>query len=131
MVAPHYFEEVYMLRKITIAILAVLVAASVAGCSKAEQKSIEISRDANEFNVERRITVINTRTGTILWQLTGTFSTQSKDGDLDVIVALGDNRFAKHYFDLNDWTTYVVEDMSNENLPDHYYEMKFLPGGGK
>ena len=120
-----------MLRKIAVALIAVLVAVSVSGCTEAGRKSREISKNANEFNVERRITVINTRTDTILWQLTGTFSTQHSSGDLDVIVDLGDNRFAKHYFDLNDWTTYVVEDMSNENLPDHYYEMKFLPGGGK
>ena len=32
-----------------------------------------------------------------------------------------------YYFDLNDWTTYVVEDLVAEHLPEYYYEIKFMP----
>jgi len=40
----------------------------------------------------------------------GTSSVKHSDGDLDVIVELPDHTHTKHFFDLNDWTTYIVED---------------------
>lgn len=122
--------------KATAAMLAVALAFVVptvlmTGCScssEAAERSWQISNDADNFGVERRLTVVNTRTDKVLWQVTGVFSTGHSTGDLDVIVDLGDGRYAKHYFDLNEWTTYFVEDVSNEGLPDHFYEVRTLPG---
>lgn len=119
------------MKKIVCAVMAVAVALSVAGCSEASRKSSEISREANNFDRMRRITVINTRTDTIIWQLTGKFATFQNSSDLDVVVSIGDDEFAKYYFDLNDWTTYVVEDLVGEHLPENYHEIKFLPKEGE
>ncbi len=119
------------MKKMVCAVMAVVVALSVAGCSEASRKSDEISREANNFDRMRRITVINTRTDTIIWQLTGKFATFHDTSDLDVIVAIGDNEYAKYYTDLNEWTTYVVEDLVGEHLPENYHEIKFLPKDGE
>ena len=120
-----------MKRKAIAVLIAVMTVMCLFGCSEAEMKSKEISRSADSFDVTRRITVINTRTDTILWQLTGQFSVQHSSGDLDIIVERADGEYAKHFFDLNEWTTYVVEDLVDEHLPDHYYEVKFLPKDGE
>ena len=113
---------------LAVALAFVLPTVLMTGCSEAKSRSWQISHDADNFGVERRITVVNTRTDKVLWQVTGVFSTGHSTGDLDVIVDLGDGRYAKHYFDLNEWTTYFVEDVSNEGLPDHFYEVRTLPG---
>lgn len=96
-------------------------------CSTAYRTSQEVSRDANEFNVTRRITVLNTRTDTVLWRLTGNFATFESDGDLDVICQLPDGTYSKSYFDLNEWTTYVVEDLNGTDIKPYTYEMEYLP----
>ena len=111
------------------AIAAALIALSVTlcACSKAQQVSFDVSKGADKFEVPRRITVVNTRTDTVIWQMTGFFSTQHSNGDLDVIACVGPEKYIKSYFDLNEWTTYVVEDLGYEDVPEYYYKFVFLP----
>jgi hypothetical protein len=114
--------------KRAIAALAVVMLAFAAyGCREADRVSRNVSVEADNFNVARRITVFNVRTDKVLWQMTGTFSIKRSDGDLDVIVELPDHTYAKHFFDLNEWTTYIVEDLSGTNVPKYNYELNFLP----
>lgn len=103
---------------------------TLAGCSctrESNRVSYNISKEADQFNVTRRITVFNVRTDKVLWQMTGNFSTLSSNGDLDVIVELPDGTYTKHYFNLNDWTAYVVEDLSGTDVTPYAYELNFLP----
>ena len=103
------------------------IVCSLSGCSEAERKSTEISRDADNFETARRLTVINTRNDKIILEFTGTFSIQSHYGDIDVLCAIGDNRYEKHFFRLNDWTIYVVEDVSNQGVDKYFREIKYYP----
>lgn len=113
------------LAALTVAIMTVL---TIAGCREANHVSYNISKEADSFNVTRRITVFNLRTNKVLWQMTGNFSTQSDGNDLDVIVELPDKQYAKHYFNLNDeWTAYIVEDLSGTDVTPYAYELNFLP----
>lgn len=100
---------------------------SLSGCSEAERKSTEISKQADNFETPRRLTVINTRNDKIILEFTGTFSIQSSGGDIDVLCAIGDNRYEKHFFRLNDWTIYVVEDVSNQDVDKYFREIKYYP----
>ena len=109
------------------ALAAVTLAFDVCGCREADRVSRNVSVEADNFNVERCITVFNVRTDRVLWQMTGTFSVKSSDGDLDIIVELPDHTYAKHFFDLNEWTTYIIEDLSGANVPKYSYELNFLP----
>ena len=114
------------------ALLAVLVlTAMVAGCGReANQVSYNISQQADNFNVMRRLTVINTRTDKVLFRMSGRFSVQKEDdGDLEVIVEIDrkKNRYQKHIVDLNDWITYVVEDLNGVEVSRYDYELEFMP----
>ena len=100
---------------------------SLSGCSEAERKSTEISKQADNFETARRLTVINTRNDKIILEFTGTFSVQSSDGDIDILCSIGDNRYEKHFFKLNDWTIYVVEDVSNQGVDKYFREIKYYP----
>ena len=47
---------------------------TLAGCRKATFASYNVSKEADNFNVLRKITVVNTRSDSILYELTGFFS---------------------------------------------------------
>ena len=101
---------------------------TLTGCSQSYRVSENISQEANNFNVVRRITVINARTDTVLLKLTGTFSLRNNsDNELEVICELEDGKYQKHYVYLNEYTLYVVEDLSGSNVSKYSYELNFLP----
>ena len=105
-----------------------LVILTLTGCSQSYRVSENISQEANNFNVVRRITVINARTDTVLLQLTGTFSLRNNsNNELEVICELEDGKYQKHYVYLNEYTLYVVEDLSGSNVSKYSYELNFLP----
>jgi hypothetical protein len=121
-----------MKRLISIFLIFIIACASlcIGGCRlrEADKVAYNVSKEADFFNVVRRITVINCRTDKVLYQLTGTFSINTNNNrELEVICELPDDVYTKHYIYLNDWTTYVVEDLSGANVSKYSYELNFLP----
>lgn len=115
-------------RIVSIVLLIVMVATLITGCTEAEQVSYNVSQEADNFNVTRRITVINMRTDKPIFELIGNFSLQnSTTNELEVIVESEKNVYRKHYIYLNDWTMYVVEDVSGAYVDKFHYEVNFLP----
>ena len=101
--------------------LMLLICITATGCAEADQVSYNISKEADNFNVTRKLTVLNARTDTILLELTGTFALKNNsDNELEVIIETADNKYQKDYVYLNDYTMYVVEDISGsapQNIP--------------
>lgn len=103
---------------------------SFAACSPAEQASYQVSKAADEFSVLRRITVINTRDNTVLYEITGYSSIQGSTtgGELTFISKIGENTYKKDFIYINDWVTYIVEDISGAEITDpYYYDISILP----
>ena len=89
--------------------LMLLICITATGCAEADQVSYNISKEADNFNVTRKLTVLNARTDTILLELTGTFALKNNsDNELEVIIETADNKYQKDYVYLNDYTMYVV-----------------------
>lgn len=108
-----------------------LVCVSLTGCTEAYKVSNNISQEADNFNVTRKLTVLNARTDTILLELTGTFSLQNNsENELEVIIETAEGKYQKDLVYLNDYTMYVVEDISGADVDKYYYEIKFLPEWG-
>lgn len=112
-----------------IAAIVLIFIVGLSGCQReSEVVAYNISKEADQFNVVRRITVINCRTDKVLYQLTGTFSLQnSSHNELEVVCELPDQTYSKHFIYLNEWTTYTVEDLSGTNVDKYSYELNFLP----
>ena len=108
-------------------ILMLLCLLILSGCNEADRVSTNVSKEADNFNVTRRVTVINTRSDKILLEIIGTLSIKHSSGDVDIIVETGPNTYKKHFVSLNDWTTYVVEDISGAFVDKYHYEVNFLP----
>lgn len=116
------------MKKALIISLLIVCLFSFTGCRQAERVAYNISKEADAFNVQRKITVINARTDTIMLELTGTFSLKNNDSsELEIICELEDGTYQKHFIYLNEYTLYVVEDISNTNVSKYYYELNILP----
>lgn len=130
----HFFKKGRRIVKKKIGVLTsllLLVCALLTGCSEADKVSNNISQEANNFNVIRRLTVINARTDTVLLELIGTFSLKNNSSnELEVICEVEDGKYQKHFVYLNEYTLYVVEDISGASVDKYHYEINFLPEWG-
>lgn len=108
------------------AILAALCAVSFSGCSEADKVNANLSKQADYFNCERRITVYNARTDTIILEAEGYMSiTNNTSGELVVTVKTGPETYKKNYIYLNDYTLYVVEDITGSHTDPYHYKLYF------
>lgn len=123
-----------MKAKRVVALLTLLSALSVSlvGCTEADQVSQNISKEADNFNVCRRITVINVRSGEVLYEFEGFSSLKTDTGDnqLEITSEVGDGVYKKDFIYLNKWITYVAQDISGANVDPYHYEWNILPEFG-
>ncbi|PEM30181.1 hypothetical protein [Bacillus wiedmannii] len=113
-------------------LLGVMIATSgiaIAGCTEADKVSSNVSQEADNFNVIRRLTVLNARTDKPMFELVGAFSSEVDDGDnqLEITVETGKGEYKKHFVALNEWTMYVIEDIGGAKVDKYRYEVNFLP----
>lgn len=100
----------------------------ITGCRKVTFASYNVSKDADNFKVLRKITVVNTRTDNILYELTGYFSLQNSSQDeIAVVCMVGEDKYKKDFIYLNEWTTYVVEDLDGNDVSPYHYELSIIP----
>lgn len=111
-------------------ILAVAIAVMVlAGCREATRVSYNVSKQADNFNVVRRLTVINTRSDKCILQMVGKMSIEDQRDGIAVLIEIDREKgiYQKHYIYMNEWTMYTVEDVSGVNVSRYAYEMEFMP----
>ena len=118
-----------IMKKIVCMIMVLVIALSLCACStQAERVSYNISQQADNFNVTRRLAVINIRTDAPVFELVGNFSIDNNtSNELEVTVEVQPGVYKKHFVYLNEWTMYVVEDVSGCGVENYHYEVNFLP----
>lgn len=115
-------------RGIKLAAVSTMCALVLTGCTKSCMVGYNVSKEADNFNVERKITVINVRNNQVLYELTGTFSMQNSDkNELTIISEVGKNTYKKDFIYLSEWTTYIVQDVSGADVDPYHYEVSILP----
>lgn len=117
------------MKKILSILVMVAIVISLAGCSEAEKVSYNLSEQADNFNVVRQLTVINCIEGDVLFQMTGKMSitADTTDNQLEIIVEKEDGTYQKHFVGLSDNVTYVVEQVSDENVSKYKYTLNYNP----
>ena len=109
-------------------ILICLTILTLFGCTESDRASYNVSKEANNFNVTRRLAVINARTDKPVFELIGNFSlSNNTTNELEIIVEAERGIYKKHFVYLNEWTIYVVEDVSGAYVSPYHYEVNFLP----
>lgn len=118
------------IRKMITAFAASLVLSiTFAGCNQAERVSYNLSKEADNFNDIRQVTVINCIEGDILFQMTGKMSitADTSDNQLEIIVEDENGEYKKHFIGLSNNVTYVVEDITSEDVSNYKYTLNFNP----
>lgn len=111
-----------------LAVMALVVVVGLAGCRQSDKISYNVSKEADNFNVIRRVAVINTRTDKIEFEVIGKISVDSSDESKLIILAETDkNVYKKHLVNLTEWNMYIVEDLEGAAVNQYKYEVNYMP----
>lgn len=117
-------------RVLSILVVLTLIIALFVGCRQADRVSYNLSKEADNFNIVRRITVINCITGDVLFQMSGKMSItpDPSENQLEILVE-SDGVYQKHFIGLSDNVTYVVEDLNlgRNEVSKYKYTINFNP----
>lgn len=115
------------MKKILVVLISIFL---LVGCdSQATVVSQNVSKEADNFNVTRRLTVINSRSDKIVLSMVGKMSIEDVENGIAVLVEVDRDKsiYQKHYIYLNEWTMYTVEDVNGVGVSKYAYEMEFMP----
>ena len=114
------------MKKIFAVILAIILVFSLTACSEADKVNSNLSKQADYFECERKITVYNARTDLIILEAEGYMSvSNNSSNELVVTCKVGPNEYKKNYIYLNDYTMYVVEDITGTHTDPYHYKLYF------
>lgn len=109
-----------------LAAMALAMALAMAGCTEASKVNSNLSKQADHFECERRITVYNARTDKVILEAEGYMSiTNNETGELVVTVKTGPDTYRKNYVYINEYTMYVVEDITGTHTDPYHYKLYF------
>lgn len=113
-------------KRIGLILSLVVVMLLLAACSEADKVDSNLSKQADYFECERRITVYNARTDKVILEAEGYMSiSNNSDNELVVIVKTGPATYKKNYIYLNSYTLYVVEDITGTHTDPYHYKIYF------
>ena len=114
------------IKRLLIAGLMAALLIGFAGCSEAEKVNHNISEQARYFECERRVTVYNARTDKVIMYIEGYINIENNSySELVVTAKVGASQYKKNYVYLNDYTLYVVEDISGTHTDPYHYRVYF------
>lgn len=111
-----------------ITVLAILMLC-FAGCDDAAVVSHNISKAADNFEVNRRVIFYNGITGEYLLSIEGKCSIKydQMDKQLEVTCKTGEDSYKKHFLGLSDNVTYFAEQIDGINASPYHYRVTFKP----
>ena len=115
------------MKKVLALILALLLClTTLSACSEADKVNTNLSKQADYFECERKIPVYNARTDTIILEAEGYMSVSNNSAsELVVTCKVGPNEYKKNYIYLNDYTLYVVQDITGTHTDPYHYQLYF------
>lgn len=115
-----------MRKIISVLLMAVCLCCILVGCTEADKVNANISQQAQYFGCERRITVYNARTDKIILEAEGFMDISNNiSNELVVTCKVGPGEYKKNYVYLNDYTMYVVEDITGTHTDPYHYKLYF------
>ena len=97
-----------------------------AGCSEVDRVNRNISKQAQYFECERRVTVYNSRTDKVIMCIEGYIDIcNNNSNELVVTAKVGEDTYKKNYVYLNEYTLYVVEDINGTHTDPYHYKVYF------
>lgn len=111
-------------------LLMVISIIGITSCqSDASVASYNLSQDADNFRIIRRVVFYNGITGEWILSVEGRCSIEvdSVDKQLELTVKTGENTYKKHFLGLSDNVTYFAEQLENAEVDVYHYKVIFKP----
>ena len=118
------------MKKFLLGMSLLLVGVVAVGCDmrESEKVSYNVSQEADNFNVVRRVAVINTRTDKVEFEVIGRISVDTENKQkLVVLVEVEEGEYKKHLVNMTEWNMYIVEDLEGAKVDQYKYEVNYLP----
>lgn len=118
------------MRKLAIAALAATSLLALAGCQDdAQVASYNISKAADNFEVDRRIVFYNGITDTYMLTIEGRCSIEkdNQDNQLEVTCKIAKNAYKKHFLGISDNVTYFAEQLETADVSVYHHRVTFKP----
>lgn len=112
------------------ALLAILVAGAflLAACdTDADVASANLSKAAEQFEIERRVVFMNGITDQYMLEIIGRCSIEDQGTQLEVTCKRGPNEFTKDFLGLSDNVTYFVQQLGTADVDEYHYRVIFKP----
>lgn len=119
---------------LTIILSCVLTVGCFTGCSfedEADVASYNLSKEADNFNIYRKIKVLNCQSDEILLEFEGWCSINKDNADkqLEITYRVGEGQYYKDFIGLNDRVTYLVTQVDGANVDKYHYEWTYHSNG--
>lgn len=118
------------MNKLKITALALIVMTAITGCQRDSTiASHNVSVDADNFKVYRRIVFYNAIRGEYILEMTGYCSilADTTEQQLEAICKTGEDKYQKHYLGFSDNVTYTVEQLDYTPASKYHYKILFKP----
>lgn len=118
------------LAAIAVAVTMILGAGTLVACSSdADVASENLSKDADNFKILRRIVFYNGVTGAYILVVEGYCALGNNDPQykLTVTCKTGKDQYKKHFLGLSDNVTYFAEQIEAANVSVDHYKVIFKP----
>lgn len=102
----------------------------VTGCgTDAQMASHNLSKAADQFEINRRVVFYNGITGEYMLSVEGLCSigVDSADNQLELTCKTGPTEYKKHFLGLSDNVTYFAEQLNAANVSAYHYKVIFKP----
>lgn len=111
--------------------VALLLALGGVACTTndADVVSENLSKAADQFEIQRRVVFYNGITGEYMLTIEGLCSLGNHDGpkELTVTCKVGNEVYKKHFLGLSDNVTYFVEQTDGAGVSKYHYRVVFKP----
>ena len=109
-----------------ISVITIMLSVLLCGCSEASKVNHNMSKQADYFSCERKITVYNARTDLVIFEAEGYMSlSNNSTNELVITFKTGPETYKKNYVYLNSYTLYVVEDITGTHTDPYHYKWYF------
>lgn len=106
-----------------------IVALLLGACTDAEVASANLSKAADQFEIDRRVVFFNGITDSYLLTIEGKCSIEADELDrqLEVTCKIGPEEYKKHFLGLSDNVSYFVEQLESADVSEYRYRVIFKP----
>lgn len=107
----------------------ILAAAALTACTDADIASHNLSKAADNFEVNRRVVFYNGITGGYMLSIEGLCSLGNNDKAREVSITCktGPGAYKKHFLGLSDNVTFFVEQLEPQAVSAYHYRVVFKP----